>query len=88
MNAQEDLLREILGTRPILHRAGDQGEHQVLVPVDQLLEGAVIAAAAAFDELALVDGLHQPLVLEHAAEGKCFNHGTETFDGGVRSNPL
>ena len=66
MDAQEDVLREILGARPVLHRAGDQGEDQVLVPVDQLLEGALVAAAAALDELALVDGLHQPLVLEHA----------------------
>jgi hypothetical protein len=66
VNPQEDVLRQILRARAILDRTGDQGEHQVFVPVDQLLEGALVAASAALDELALVHGLHQPLVLEHA----------------------
>ena len=43
MHAQEHVLREILGPGAILHRAGDQGEHQILVPIDQLLKSALIA---------------------------------------------
>ena len=60
MDPQEHVLREILSARSILDGPRDQGEHQVLVPVDQFPEGALVAAAAALDELALVDGLHQP----------------------------
>ena len=39
MDAQEDVLRQILRARSILHRARDQREHQVLVAIDQLLKG-------------------------------------------------
>ena len=60
MNPQKHVLREILGARSILNRAGDQGEHQILVAIDQLLKGAFVAGTAALRELALVDGLHAP----------------------------
>ena len=59
VDPQEHVLRQIFRPRSILHRARDQGEHQILVPVDQLLKRALIAATAALDELALVAGLHR-----------------------------
>jgi len=58
VDAQEHVLREILRTRSILHRARNQREHQVLVPIDELLKRALVAATASLDELALVRGLH------------------------------
>ena len=42
------------------HRARNQGEHQILVAIDQFLECMLIAGAAALDELALVDIFHPP----------------------------
>ncbi len=60
MDPQKHILREIFRARSVLHRARDQGEHQILVPIDQLLKRALIASTAALDELALVDGLHPP----------------------------
>ena len=60
MDAQEDVLREVLGARSILYRARDQGEHQILVAIDQFLERVLIAGPAALDELALVDIFHPP----------------------------
>ena len=60
VDAQEHVLREILRARSILHRARDQGEHQILVAIDQFLERVLIAGPAALDELALVDILHPP----------------------------
>jgi hypothetical protein len=60
MDAKEYVLREILGARSILYRAGDQGEDQILVPIDQFLEGVLVSRTAAFDELALVDIFHPP----------------------------
>ena len=59
VDPQEDVLRQIFRPRSVLHRARNQGEHQILVPVDQLLKRALIASTAALDELALVDGLHR-----------------------------
>src|SRR4029078_8916281 len=69
VNPQEDVLGEILRSRPVLHGAGYQGEDQILVSFDQFLKRAFIAGTAAFDELALVDGLHVATVLEHAPGG-------------------
>ena len=60
MDPQEDILREILGARSILHRPRDQGKHQILVAVDQFLERVLISGPAALDELALVDIFHPP----------------------------
>src|SRR5262249_38729592 len=60
MNAEKNILREILGPRPILHRARDQCENEAFVPIDQLLERALVAGTAPLDERALVDRLHPP----------------------------
>jgi hypothetical protein len=60
MDAQKDLLREIFRARPVLHRARDQGEHQIFVSIDQFLKGALIAGTAALDERSLVDIFHPP----------------------------
>ena len=60
VHPKKNLLREILGPRPILHRAGDQGVHEILVAVDQVLKRTLVAGTAALDELALVDRLHPP----------------------------
>ena len=60
MDAQEHVLREILGARSILYGARDQGEHEILVAIDQFLERVLITRAAALDELALVDIFHPP----------------------------
>ena len=60
MDPQEHFLREILGAGPILHRAGDQGVHEIFVTIDQLLKRTLVAGTAALDELALVDSLHPP----------------------------
>ena len=60
MNAQEHVLRQIFRARPVLDRARDQGEHQIFVPIDQLLKCAFVAGTAALDELALVDIFHPP----------------------------
>jgi hypothetical protein len=58
MDAQEHVLGKIFGLGPIRKRPHDHPEHQVLVSIDEFLEGPDFAAAAAFDELALVVGLH------------------------------
>ena len=58
VDAQKDVLREILGPRSILHRPRDQGKHQILVAIDEFLERAFISGSAALDELALVDIFH------------------------------
>ena len=60
MDAQEDVLGEILRARSVGNRAGYQRKHQVLVLIDQFLKGARFVAAAAVDERALAFGLHQP----------------------------
>ena len=60
MNAQEHVLRQILRARPVLDRARDQSEHQIFVPIDQLLKCAFVPGTAALDELALVDIFHPP----------------------------
>jgi hypothetical protein len=60
MNPQEYVLRQILRARSIHHRARDQGEHQILVAIDQFLERMLIAGPAALDELSLVDIFHPP----------------------------
>ena len=69
MDAQEDVLGKILGVGPIRKRPRDHREHQVLVSIDEFLEGPDFAAAAAFDELALVIGLHQPMSVRAAGAG-------------------
>ena len=63
MHAQEHVLGKIFGLRSIRNRPHDHGEHQILVSIDELLEGPDVAAAAAFDELALVIGVHQPMLV-------------------------
>ncbi len=60
VDAQEHVLREVLRARSILHRARNQGEHEVLVAIDQFLKCLLIAGAATLDELTLVDILHPP----------------------------
>ncbi len=60
MDAQEDVLRQILGVRSIDHRSRDQGEHQILVPIDQFLKRMLVTGPAALDELALVEIFHPP----------------------------
>ena len=71
MDPQEHILRQIFRPRSVLHRARDQGEHQILVAIDQFLKRAFIAGTAALDELALVDMPPSATVLEHAV-GKLF----------------
>ena len=58
MDAQEDVLRQVLGARSILNRPRDQGKHQILVAIDQFLKRVLISGPAALDELALVDIFH------------------------------
>ena len=60
VDAQEDVLREVLGARSILYRARNQSEYQILVAIDEFLERALISGPAALDELALVDIFHPP----------------------------
>jgi hypothetical protein len=60
MDPQEHLLRKIFRARSVLHRARDQGEHEIFVSINQLLKGPFVTGPAAFDELALVDIFHPP----------------------------
>jgi len=60
MDPEKNLLREILGPRPILNRARDQCEYEALIAVDQLLKRALVAGTAPLDEGARVDWLHPP----------------------------
>ena len=58
MDPEKHILRQIFGPRPFLNGPADDREDQVLVPVDQLLKGPFVTAAATLDELALVDRVH------------------------------
>ena len=69
MNAQEDVLRKIFDPGAILYRAGDHGEHQVLVPVHQFLKSSLIVLPATLDERALVGSVHSVRRLDHAEPG-------------------
>jgi hypothetical protein len=60
MHPQEHVLREVLGARSILNGPRNQGEHEILVSINQFLECVLITGAATFDELALVHILHPP----------------------------
>jgi hypothetical protein len=63
VDAQEHILREIFGSGSILHRPCNQGEHEILVAVDQLLKGPFVPDPAALDERALPGGggrVHRP----------------------------
>ena len=60
VDPEEHLLREVLSARAVLDGPGDQREHQILVPIDQLLKPALVAPSAAVDELPLVRRLHSP----------------------------
>ena len=52
-DAQEDLLRQLLGPRRIGHAAGNEGEDQPLVSIDQLTKRFIVSAPAPLDELSL-----------------------------------
>ena len=60
MNPQEHILSQILGPGSLLNCARDQGKHQILVAIDQLLKCALVAGTAPLYELTLVEGLHRP----------------------------
>ena len=68
MHAQEDVLRHVLRPRPVLNGPRDQGEHQILVAIDQLVERPLLACPAALNEGALTgwgERVHRLCVLEH-----------------------
>ena len=58
MDPEEYVLRHIFGARPVLNRPANDGEDQVFILLDQVLKGPFVTAAAALDELALVDKVH------------------------------
>jgi hypothetical protein len=79
MNPQEDVLSEVISRRRIRDRPVDHGKHQVLVSIDELVKGPDLAAAAAFDELALVARVHQPMLVRAGGGKKCFTMRSETI---------
>ena len=83
MDAKKDVLREVLGSSAIGDGSHNQREHQVLEVIDEFLEGARLVAAAAFDKLALADGLHQPWCIRTGAQAKCFIVEGETIREGT-----
>ena len=60
MHAQEDILGQILGAPAVLNRSRDEGEHEVLVAINQFAERIVVARAAPFDECSLGGRIHPP----------------------------
>ena len=79
MDPQENVLSEVISRRRIADRPMDHREHQVLVSIDELIEGPDLAAAAAFDELALVARVHQPMLIRAGGGKKCFTRRSETI---------
>ena len=82
MNPQEHVLSQILGPRSLLNCARDQGEHQILVAVDQLLKRALFAGTAPLHELTLVDMAPSANVLEHAREQIVSHRAVKQFRKG------
>ena len=79
MDAQEHVLGKVFSLGTIRKRPRDHREHQVLVSIDKFLEGSDFAATAAFDELALVVGLHQPMLIRVGGRRECFTAHSETI---------
>ena len=79
MNPQEDVLSEVISRRRIRDGPVDHREHQILESIDELIKGPDLAAAAAFDELSLVAGVHQPMLIRAGGGKKCFTMRSETI---------
>ena len=64
VDLQEDLLRQIVGSRAIGRQSPDHAVNEMLVPLAEFAESDVIAGPTPLDERLFVEVGHSPTILE------------------------
>jgi hypothetical protein len=83
---QKDVLSQVVHLRAVLYHPVNHGVDEVLVPLHELAEGAVVTPLATRHQLALVEFGHQPSALERRRSGKVSLRVGETIENPAESN--